>query len=363
MSTRHSNGKPLEFRWQWHDAIYAEPRFNGTDKAILAFAATRLVWSGKDTFSIGQEEFAERVGECARTIRRAVSERAVPFGYLEYLGRRRGKEGDYDAYRIALPGAVAETDEYRTNLSATTGVVPDKSVQSTGLISHEYRTNLSEVPDESVRYSTGLTSENDPPKYLNKDLNKKREKVARASDASEPLDVEAVPDPGNALSPNAFLEDHNDSAVPDLIPDGPIIDAELTDDQPRLDADDDHQPPPSRSSAPSTCRTAAIAKPAADAETNAKTAKSGTRADASGDATNSAVAAAERQAAANTRHPSRSTVATTARHPNRPQQRRPHRQRATPLSPQRSWHPMTDDRTQRYAAARHHIDQHQREGR
>jgi hypothetical protein len=58
------------------------------------------------------------------------------------------------------------------------------------------------------------------------------------ADADEPLDVEAVPDHGNALSPMNFSEDQNNTAVPDLIPDGPILDAEITDDQPHLEDDD-----------------------------------------------------------------------------------------------------------------------------
>jgi hypothetical protein len=195
-------------KWQWFDAIYAEERFSGAEKAVLGWLAAKAVFTGRDIFRIRQSTVAARTGEGERTVQRAYK-RARDLGYLTVVGQReRGLYGKADEYRLMVP---AETQKVPDSLAGTSVVVPDRNGGSTRQKRTKYPTETAEVPDRA----NSVTCENaDPISSLEKFSIEVLEREVQA--AVEPLDVHAVPD-------------HSDALSLDLIDEKNYVDAELVD--------------------------------------------------------------------------------------------------------------------------------------
>ncbi|SHT06079.1 Uncharacterised protein [Mycobacteroides abscessus subsp. abscessus] len=197
-------------KWRWFDAVLADPRMSDGDKVILVWLVVKAVFNGKDTFCVRQQTVSGHTASNERKVRRAY-QRARELGYLVLIAERQRGRGHTraDEYRLEIPDDVSSIPEE----------IPDNSDVNTGHHGQEYRTNPTEIPDNT----NSLTSENDTPisslkeSFLAKFLE-------RGTAAPEPLDVTAVPELVNALSQRDIPEENN------------IIDGEL------VDADDDPEP-------------------------------------------------------------------------------------------------------------------------
>ncbi|SHS37557.1 Uncharacterised protein [Mycobacteroides abscessus subsp. abscessus] len=198
-------------KWRWFDAVLADPRMSDGDKVILVWLVVKAVFNGKDTFCVRQQTVSGHTASNERKVRRAY-QRARELGYLVLIAERQRGRGHTraDEYRLEIPDDVSSIPEE----------IPDNSDVNTGHHGQEYRTNPTEIPDNT----NSLTSENDTPisslkeSFLAKFLE-------RGTAAAEPIDVTAVPERVNALSQRDIPEENN------------IIDGEL------VDEDDDPEPP------------------------------------------------------------------------------------------------------------------------
>lgn len=113
---------------------------------------------------------------------------------------------------------------------------PEKAADQQCSFSHtgadQQCSDLNRYPTSNVQNRTGTCSNLNTPLFKNelssssvKELNKEGERSARGREPDEPLDVTAVPEPANALSPQSLLDENN------------IIDGEL------VDEPEDPEPP------------------------------------------------------------------------------------------------------------------------
>lgn len=197
-------------KWRWFELVMSDSRFSDGDKVILAWLVVKAVLNGKDTFCVRQQTVSAHTASNERKVRRAY-QRARELGYLVLISERQRGRGHTraDEYRLEIPDDVSSIPEE----------IPDTSDRNTGHHGQEYRTNPTEIPDNT----NSLTSENDTPISSLKEssLYKFSE---RGTAAVEPLDVMAVPESVNALSQRDIPEENN------------IIDGDL------VDADDDPEP-------------------------------------------------------------------------------------------------------------------------
>ncbi|MEN4420641.1 hypothetical protein [Mycobacteroides chelonae] len=203
-------------KWRWFELVMSDSRFSDGDKVILAWLVVKAVLNGKDTFCVRQQTVSAHTASNERKVRRAY-QRARELGYLVLISERQRGRGHTraDEYRLEIPDDVSSIPEE----------IPDTSDRNTGHHGQEYRTNPTEISDNT----NSLTSENDTPISSLKEssLYKFSE---RGTAAVEPLDVMAVPEPSNALAQGDFPEENN-------IIDGELVEPHDDDPEPQYGCD------------------------------------------------------------------------------------------------------------------------------
>ncbi|OHU48897.1 hypothetical protein [Mycobacteroides chelonae] len=180
-------------KWRWFEAVMSDPRFSDGDKVILTWLVVKAVLNGNDTFCIRQQTVSAHTASNERKVRRAY-QRARELGYLVLISERQRGRGHTraDEYRLEIPDDMSSIPEE----------IPDTSDINTGHRGQEYRTNPTEIPDNT----NALNSENATPISSLKEssLSKFSE---RGTAPDEPLDVTAVPETVNALSQDHLLDE------------------------------------------------------------------------------------------------------------------------------------------------------------
>lgn len=180
-------------KWRWFEAVMSDPRFSDGDKVILTWLVVKAVLNGNDTFCIRQQTVSAHTASNERKVRRAY-QRARELGYLVLISERQRGRGHTraDEYRLEIPDDMSSIPEE----------IPDTSDINTGHHGQEYRTNPTEIPDNT----NALNSENATPISSLKEssLSKFSE---RGTAPDEPLDVTAVPETVNALSQDLLLDE------------------------------------------------------------------------------------------------------------------------------------------------------------
>lgn len=136
-------------KWRWFELVMSDPRFSDGDKVILTWLVVKAVLNGKDIFCVRQQTVSAHTASNERKVRRAY-QRARELGYLVLISERQRGRGHTraDEYRLEIPDDVSSIPEE----------IPDTSDRNTGHHGQEYRTNPTEIPDNT----NSLTSENDP---------------------------------------------------------------------------------------------------------------------------------------------------------------------------------------------------------